>query len=462
MKNNINEVLIIAPHPDDELNLAGQIIPTLIENHIEIYVVYVTNGDSKGKDNKRLIEAIESCRILGIKEENIIFLGYANDYKSKHIYNSLNDEIVESKIGKTQTNSISIKNEYCFEKHNKHNSFSRNNIKNDLKEVICEINADLIIAPDYDEHPDHRCVSLLFEEIIGELTINYHPIILKKFAYNGVWRGPKDYYSFKQTTNNMGPFEYAGQLHELENPAYGYEDRIRIKPHASTLTPYLHNNILFKAAKKHKSTEAWYEMLRAINSDVVYWQRNTKNLLTDAIIKSSSGDVKYLTDFKFIDSDNVLVKNNSLKGKEYCWRPKNEDSVKEIDIYFNSPTSADELNIYEDFNSKNHIKRLEILIGNNKYEVEPKTTGQKTSISIKERNYSTLKIKIIDYLGVPGISEIELLQKNIIDISPLKEVNKLQESRVYEIKLKQRIEYFIFIFVFFFKHKIKYLLKGTK
>ena len=82
--------MIIAPHPDDEINLAGQILPYLHDNDYKIYVVYTTNGDSEVKiGNKRLVEAIESCEVLGIPRENVLFLGYANEWeKGIHIYNA--------------------------------------------------------------------------------------------------------------------------------------------------------------------------------------------------------------------------------------------------------------------------------------------------------------------------------------------------------------------------------------
>jgi len=73
-------VLIIAPHPDDEIIGVGGTIAKLIEIGAEVFVVYVTNGNPpcpgytfEEFTRIRRKETIEAARILGLKEENLIF-----------------------------------------------------------------------------------------------------------------------------------------------------------------------------------------------------------------------------------------------------------------------------------------------------------------------------------------------------------------------------------------------------
>ena len=123
----IKKTLIIAPHPDDEINLAGQLIISLLKKSIEVFVVYTTNGDSDPKiGNKRIIEAVNANAILGIDSDHLFFLGYANEWFGDiHIYNAPDNDILMSKIGKTETNSVKEYPEFCFKRHGHHNSFSR-------------------------------------------------------------------------------------------------------------------------------------------------------------------------------------------------------------------------------------------------------------------------------------------------------------------------------------------------
>ena len=88
----MKKILIIVPHEDDEINLAGGLIYSL-KNKDNVYVTFVTNGDFIYKAKYRYMEAIKSLGILGVKKDNIIFLGYADQAydQSNHMYNSEKD-----------------------------------------------------------------------------------------------------------------------------------------------------------------------------------------------------------------------------------------------------------------------------------------------------------------------------------------------------------------------------------
>ncbi|MCX0395632.1 PIG-L family deacetylase [Clostridium perfringens] len=68
------EIMVVVPHQDDEINLAGATIKRLIDNGNNVKVVFATNGDFKGLGTKRIKEAVEAVRILGVNSENVIFL----------------------------------------------------------------------------------------------------------------------------------------------------------------------------------------------------------------------------------------------------------------------------------------------------------------------------------------------------------------------------------------------------
>src|SRR6056297_786499 len=87
--------LIIAPHCDDELLACGGIIQHVMENNLEVRVIFLTNGDGfrwaairnfkrpyitaqkfKILGKIRQKEAIACADCLGLKRGNIYFLGY--------------------------------------------------------------------------------------------------------------------------------------------------------------------------------------------------------------------------------------------------------------------------------------------------------------------------------------------------------------------------------------------------
>lgn len=72
------KVMVIVPHEDDELNLAGGVLEQYIKYGSDVYVVYVFNGDMNGDGVARITEADTAMTAIGIPAENLIFLGYGD------------------------------------------------------------------------------------------------------------------------------------------------------------------------------------------------------------------------------------------------------------------------------------------------------------------------------------------------------------------------------------------------
>ena len=81
------KVLVIVPHEDDEINLAGSMIYTYVQKGAEVYCAFTTNGDYSFAASTRLYEAEQSLQKLGVTK--IFFLGYgdtANHYSCGHLF----------------------------------------------------------------------------------------------------------------------------------------------------------------------------------------------------------------------------------------------------------------------------------------------------------------------------------------------------------------------------------------
>ena len=81
------KVLVIVPHEDDEINLAGSMIYTYVQKGAEVYCAFTTNGDYSFAASTRLYEAEQSLQKLGVTK--IFFLGYgdtANHYPGGHLF----------------------------------------------------------------------------------------------------------------------------------------------------------------------------------------------------------------------------------------------------------------------------------------------------------------------------------------------------------------------------------------
>lgn len=69
-------LLVIVPHEDDEINLAGSSIIAARKENLRVICVFLTNGDWEYPAFVRINEAIDSLKIMGVSEDDIIFLGY--------------------------------------------------------------------------------------------------------------------------------------------------------------------------------------------------------------------------------------------------------------------------------------------------------------------------------------------------------------------------------------------------
>ena len=135
-------VMIIVPHQDDEINLAGATIKNLTDNHIHVIVVFATTSDYHDSGIDRLHEALAASQILGVPEEDIVFLGYCNMpmvNETQHFYNADEDLIITSDQGLQETYALPEKPEFCFNTTNKHKKYTKKNLRTDIQLSLIHI-----------------------------------------------------------------------------------------------------------------------------------------------------------------------------------------------------------------------------------------------------------------------------------------------------------------------------------
>lgn len=403
------KVLLVVPHQDDELFVGGGLLKIFADSReYEVYVVFSTNGDFFPWEGE--IRLRESLRVLtglyAIEEKNISFLGYGDSWRGdRHLYNLPDSQKAESFCGRRETYGIAGHEDYRQIKSGKHSVYSRECFKADLKELISDVMADIIIAVDYDKHPDHKALSLMTEECIGELLreySDYRPVVLKRYAYNGVWKGKADFFELPRRRTILSSME--------ESP-YLEEDKICIGMPAECSTPYLRHNFLYAAAGCYKTQEVWQKADEIINIDEVYFRRNTDNLLYDAKLKASSGKVEFIRDFKLYDCGDVLQKQFVLK--ECAWLPDRGDHERKIHIRFEHPQTIRQINIYALGNCRQDKLAGEFVLDNGmRYSTGSIClNGKKNKLTLdSQRNILDIDFCLTDYVGSPaGITEMEIL-----------------------------------------------------
>ncbi|MHB8362763.1 MAG: PIG-L deacetylase family protein [Patescibacteria group bacterium] len=187
---NKDALLLIAPHPDDESLSSAGMIQRAISSGANVIVVFITNGDGFKIATKRsnltrklspniykdfaLLrqnDAISALLELGVKKDDIIFLGFP-DGGIDQLYMVNFKEPFTSKT--TNENKVCYKNSYKYE-----DQYTGENLLNNLSTIIKNFNPTYIIYPNFkDTHKDHSYTSLFVKKAIGKTNIK-----AKEFTY---------------------------------------------------------------------------------------------------------------------------------------------------------------------------------------------------------------------------------------------------------------------------------------
>ena len=68
-----SKILVVVPHEDDDINMAGSVIATAVAKGKQVYVLFATNGDFTFKGATRIKEALAGLSLLGVKKKNVFF-----------------------------------------------------------------------------------------------------------------------------------------------------------------------------------------------------------------------------------------------------------------------------------------------------------------------------------------------------------------------------------------------------
>ena len=126
------KVLLYSPHPDDESIGAGGYIAESIKKGATVKIVLVTDGNKHGLRDKRYKEFKTATGILGVSENNLVFLNYPDG--------SLN------KVDQT-------------------------NLYSDLEKQMSDFKPDIVLYPNpLDSHPDHSLIGVDMKKALDGST----------------------------------------------------------------------------------------------------------------------------------------------------------------------------------------------------------------------------------------------------------------------------------------------------
>ncbi|MGB9749538.1 MAG: PIG-L deacetylase family protein [Caldisericia bacterium] len=121
-------IVIFSPHPDDETISCGGYIQRAIENKSIVFIILITDGNRRNKKSIRYKEFRKATSLLGVKEENLIFLNYPDGKLFKY----------------------------------------KNELTEDFFEIIKNLKPDKVFIPvSYDNHRDHKISGDILREVLS-------------------------------------------------------------------------------------------------------------------------------------------------------------------------------------------------------------------------------------------------------------------------------------------------------
>lgn len=276
------KILVFVPHPDDEINLFGNLMDTITAStDAQITVVYFTNGNYYGMPIQRLIEAKNAIhRLCNNKFVEIVYLGYPEaDFLP--IVNGKSGVAI-AVDGITHTYGMQGIDEYHKRISGVHAALSFENMVYDIRKTIEEYAPDYVFANLEDGHPAH----ILLSRIIDTLQNEYKAIcFLRGFCYETAWTAPRDFY-------NINPYSCKrGRKTCIDDDLW--DKRIRFPVIGACNFPLLFRNKLARALVEHTSQGALGAAKSVINGDAVYWTASHNDIDFDYMKILINGDFVY-------------------------------------------------------------------------------------------------------------------------------------------------------------------------
>ena len=171
-------ILVVVPHSDDEIILFGGLIQRALKENCDVHVALITNGDyeatTEGEGITRPLETLAGLKLLGLQEENVHLMGYADIGMSKEesfvwrLWVSEDENHVEPSHVGVHTYGPANHTDFHTSRHGIPASYTKKAFCEDLQELLNEVKPDMVFTthPE-DAHGDHAGLYQFLREMVS-------------------------------------------------------------------------------------------------------------------------------------------------------------------------------------------------------------------------------------------------------------------------------------------------------
>lgn len=427
-------ILVLAPHEDDEMLMAGGIMKRGIEVGDEVKVALATNGDYNGKESGegRIIEAINALGKIGLDKENILFMGYADtgglggaqtyqDSFLYKLYTADDQEVLSSRWGNQYTyGNESIKQDYHYEKTGEHAVYTRENFLKDLESIISEYEpTDIYVPSRYDMHFDHAYFDLFAIEAIQNVQkakTDYNPTLHESIIHSCA--GDSNWPTVNSDDKGLLALDMPKGLEELTMFKWDERENVNV-PYSMRQMPFAYN---LKDQALRLYTSQYYDYIGSFAKvNEIFWTRDFSSFAKDATVTASS---QLVNSDKKIDQSAVKVidgvRDGLAAGLPYEhpryphaeWVTETEREGAWINLEFEEEKDISKIVLYDRPNAEDQILSGKLIFDDGTEELVGELPNDGSPLEIqtnkKSKNIKFVITSVSDTTKQTGLAEIEV------------------------------------------------------
>ncbi len=282
-------LLIVAPHPDDEVLGCGGLIAEAVQQGIPVRVVYLTAGDAftgaatllsrstpDSQDylalgTQRIAEANAGAKALGLSPDDLVFLGFPD--RALWRIACAEDRAVRSTT--TQVDQVPYPHAKTYSQR-----YTATNLAQNLADVMLEFQpTDVFTTHPLDDHLDHMAGALFTLEALRQAEssgrLPHRPRLYYYLVHRGDWPLPQGNYPHLWLKPPAGMDTFSWLALPLSSSAIERKEKA-LHAHATQyammtrfLSSFIRRNELFQPARpfemheKERQTYASFQRYRA-------------------------------------------------------------------------------------------------------------------------------------------------------------------------------------------------------
>src|SRR6267143_21779 len=189
-------IMIFAPHPDDEALIAAGRMRAAVTAGDTVKVVVVTNGDINGVQAglTREGESVAAAQLLGLTEQDVLFLGYPDASMLDIYYAPSPTDIITSAAGQTCTYGNRGLGDMDFHTYwyRTCGPYNHVTVVGDIQALLTNyLPAEIYTLSNSDVHRDHQATALFVTEALVSLKRSGFALSSKLYQ-SIVWTGDPD------------------------------------------------------------------------------------------------------------------------------------------------------------------------------------------------------------------------------------------------------------------------------